>query len=332
MGGGHGLRSLQSVISMQGAGVGSPSAGLCLTALASVFLLGWRLGSLVERFWGSRNEQDDIAFKSVSEAELDVAEQTVEQDRALGHRRLRKAETVLRRRTSKILLVIEQSLDDHNQNAILRTAEALGIHRVWIIEAVQKKNKKINISIARTSVQWLDIKIFKDTSSCIDAIRAENRQIWATDLSQDAECLYRGRIDFPSNGIALIVGKESTGVSEEMLSIADRRIYFPLQGWADSLNLSVATALVLQRLIDNSPDIVGKFEPVEKLNEIRTKWYMQLAKTPEQQIEFHRFTITEKRIAEPFGDLRRPNSHRENLWVRKKILRREAKMANDTKV
>ena len=49
------------------------------------------------------------------------------------HRLLRKAETVLRHRTSQIVIVIERSVDTHNYSAIIRTSEAMGIQHLWVI-------------------------------------------------------------------------------------------------------------------------------------------------------------------------------------------------------
>jgi tRNA G18 (ribose-2'-O)-methylase SpoU len=57
-------------------------------------------------------------------------------------RRLRKAETVLRRRTSRLLLVLEASYDMHNQAAVLRTADCLGIQHVWIVDPVRQKEQE----------------------------------------------------------------------------------------------------------------------------------------------------------------------------------------------
>ena len=46
----------------------------------------------------------------------------------------RKAETVLRGRTDRVLLILENCSDDFNHVAVLRTCEALGVMRVWLVE------------------------------------------------------------------------------------------------------------------------------------------------------------------------------------------------------
>lgn len=54
--------------------------------------------------------------------------------------------------------------------------------------------------------------------------------------------------------MALVLGAESVGISAEMRAAADLRIYLPIFGFADSLNVSVAAALVMQRLFDVRPE------------------------------------------------------------------------------
>eukprot|EP00957_Ditylum_brightwellii_P204430 15339216-Ditylum_brightwellii.AAC.1 len=61
----------------------------------------------------------------------------------LDQRILRKAESALQNRTSRLIIVVERCTNDHNYSAILRTAEALGVQHVYIIapQAMQKTLK-----------------------------------------------------------------------------------------------------------------------------------------------------------------------------------------------
>ena len=54
----------------------------------------------------------------------------------LPNRLLRKAETAIQGRTSRVLVVIERCTDEHNYSAVIRTAEALGVQHVWLIGPV----------------------------------------------------------------------------------------------------------------------------------------------------------------------------------------------------
>ena len=75
--------------------------------------------------------------------------------------------------------------------------------------------------------------------------------------------------------ILLVMGNEKDGVSKEVISQADKIIYIPMQGMVQSLNVSVATALILyeaQRQLEN----VGRYEnpqlTIEKREEIKSAW------------------------------------------------------------
>lgn len=73
------------------------------------------------------------------------------------------------------------------------------------------------------------------------------------------------------------MGNETDGVSTEMLEAAEKRIYLPIHGFSESLNLSVASALVLQKLFYLCPNARGNLTDDEKLV-IRKEWYLKLSK------------------------------------------------------
>ena len=76
--------------------------------------------------------------------------------------------------------------------------------------------------------------------------------------------------------LAIVFGTESVGCTREALESADARVYLPLRGFADSLNLSVAAALCIQTLFHLCPEAVGAMSDAERA-ELREKWFTQLA-------------------------------------------------------
>jgi tRNA(Leu) C34 or U34 (ribose-2'-O)-methylase TrmL len=143
---------------------------------------------------------------------------------------------------------------------------------------------------ARKATEWLTVREFDDTKSCIDTLKEEGRQIWATDLAQVAVCLtedgikqhlksfgeesYNGKL-IPEK-VAIVFGTEAVGCSNEMLEAADLRVYLPLRGFADSLNLSVATALVVHQMFILDPTLVGAMSEDER-KQLRRDWFARLA-------------------------------------------------------
>ncbi|DAZ92557.1 TPA: hypothetical protein N0F65_012787, partial [Lagenidium giganteum] len=260
---------------------------------------------------------DQCSAEAVKPAEESVAPE-----------RLRRAETVLAHRTSRLLLVLEQCMDSHNHQAVLRTAEALGVQNVWLINANErqvKKHKSGTKKITKNCSVWLTIREFTSIVDCIEALRTDGRTIWATDLAPEAMrmTLADKPTELPEK-LAIVIGREIDGVSQEMLDAADKRIYFPIFGFTESLNLSVATALVLQRMFDWFPDIRGDLTDEEK-ETIRAQWYPQIVSNPTQRAQAaHWLEHTEE--IEPLADLRREKLAWNDKWVPKSVKRRELEM------
>ena len=132
----------------------------------------------------------------------------------------------------------------------------------------------------------------------------------------------------PLGGIALVIGRESDGVSATMSAAAARAVYLPLQGFAESLNLSVAAALLLQRLLLPSPHgVAGARAPLPpaEVASLRADWYGRLAKTPEQRAIYDAALQSPPK---PFTDLRWPDLLRASgARIPPKIQRKEREAA-----
>jgi tRNA G18 (ribose-2'-O)-methylase SpoU len=235
---------------------------------------------------------------------------------------VRKAETVICRRTGRLTIVIERSTNSQNYTAVLRTAEALGVQHVWLISPPgwqqnnhrRKKNRfedddkdwEIHVAYAKQAQKWLTIRVFKTSEECVQAMKEEGHTIWVTDLSQRAEVLQR-RPSVPLPPLlALVIGTEATGASDFMLKSADRRVYIDLHGFADSLNLSVAAALSIYHIFLTYPEIVGSMAEAER-QELRQQWYPSLARNAREAEIYQRAVINPP---PPFVDLRRCDEHR----------------------
>lgn len=132
---------------------------------------------------------------------------------------------------------------------------------------------------ARSAHSWIEIRPFVSIAECIRSLRADGREIWATDLSPGAQLLATPReaasfarlgiyqpkdeaaasvaakgIDDLPKRLAIVMGRETDGVSPAFLAAADKRVFIPMVGFAESFNLSVATALVVQKLFNICPE------------------------------------------------------------------------------
>ena len=256
-------------------------------------------------------------------------------------RRFRKVEAVIRRRTNRVILVIERCNESHNYSAVLRTAEALGYHHVWLVAppsldediviGKRQPRKKENVwkvdeeelrghmAFAKRASKWLALRFFTSSEACVAALRKDGREVWVTDLSQVAVCFTNAKVRLPER-LAVVIGTESTGASPTMLNAADKRIYMPLHGFADSLNLSVAAALLLQRLQDVDASVCGDMSEAER-TKLRKEWYPLMLRPTHDPREIARLAASGG--VPPLGDLRRTSSQRAG-WLSPKVVKMNA--------
>jgi tRNA(Leu) C34 or U34 (ribose-2'-O)-methylase TrmL len=147
------------------------------------------------------------------------------------------------------------------QKQVKRTAEEI-------------EQRRLHHLFAQNATEWLTLQEFETSEDCVDEIRRLGYELWVTDLSQEAEALNMAPTKLPEK-IALVMGTEAVGASQYILDEADRRVYLPLRGFADSLNLSVATALVIHHLFMMDPTLIGAMSEEDR-SMLRKSWYVKL--------------------------------------------------------
>mmetsp|Transcript_19147 Transcript_19147/g.21331 ORF Transcript_19147/g.21331 Transcript_19147/m.21331 type:complete len:390 (-) Transcript_19147:39-1208(-) len=265
-------------------------------------------------FWGPKQREKLLAFKTRNFDILTIVN-SKDPNRKISKqipRRLRVAERVLQGRTSRFLIVMEKTYDDLNAQAVLRTAEALGIQHVWTVKNPEVKHRGIAHKITRGNDTFLSVRSFTTSEECLKELKDQGWTIWATDLSQESVRLDSPDIVIPEK-LAIVFGTEATGVSEMMLNAADKRVYLPLYGFSESLNLSVAAALVLQKLFQLCPEARGNLTDAEK-QEIRSGWYEKLSKPA--NLEFYKTFIDNPPA--PAEELRRGPDEQHKIWIPRK--------------
>lgn len=154
--------------------------------------------------------------------------------------RYRKLRRVLDRRQPDLTLLTENVHKSHNISAILRTADAVGIYEAHAISEGGEFPRHHMASAG--SRKWVEICTHRDLGSALRHLRSAGHQILAAHFS-DTSVDFR-EIDY-TGPTAILLGSELWGVSREAAESADRHIVIPMQGMVASLNVSVATALIL---------------------------------------------------------------------------------------
>jgi tRNA (guanosine-2'-O-)-methyltransferase len=88
----------------------------------------------------------------------------------------------------------------------------------------------------------VDRRKHTSVEKCYGVLRREGYRILATRLEPDAQSLFECDLTGP---VALVLGNEHRGVSDEAAKRADGRLYIPMRGMIESLNVSVAAAVLL---------------------------------------------------------------------------------------
>lgn len=148
----------------------------------------------------------------------------------------------------KIVLILDHLEDSYNFGSIIRTANAAGIKHI-IIPA--NRSVEINSAVLKVSSGgFVDMKVIKVNSlqSTIENLKKNNYWIYSSVLDKNAKNYQH--ISY-NNPLCLVVGNESKGVSKTIIKASDELIYIPMSGTVQSLNVSVATAILLFSIVSN---------------------------------------------------------------------------------
>jgi len=158
----------------------------------------------------------------------------------LENLRNKKIIELLDRRQKDLTVFMDEVHKPHNLAAIIRTCDAIGIGDV---HAVYPKSVLRDChGTAMGSNRWVTTHTHQKLSSGLAQMKDENKQILAAHFSDRA-------VDFRSidytKPTAILVGSEKFGVSEQAAELADEHVLIPMLGMVQSLNVSVATAIIL---------------------------------------------------------------------------------------
>lgn len=190
----------------------------------------------------------------------------------LTDNRKARFEEVLAQRTRHFTVVLEDIYQKHNTSAVVRSCDVFGVQDLHIIE--NKYNSYVSNQVAKGAQKWIDFHEYNqyeyNTDRCINTLRSKGYQIIATTPHNDS-CLLE---DFDiSKKSAFVFGVEKGGVSDYILTEADGYLKIPMVGFTESLNISVAAAIILQNVTTRlkKSEVHWQLSENEK-NEKRLDW------------------------------------------------------------
>jgi tRNA (guanosine-2'-O-)-methyltransferase len=160
----------------------------------------------------------------------------------MTNERRQKIESVLSKRQNDLTVVLENVFDPHNISAVMRSCDAVGVQEIYVLNTKIPRHKKWGAKSSSSAAKWLTVHQFENAEECFAQIRKKYSTVLTTHLSSDAVSLYELNL---TKSVALVFGNEHSGVSDEIIAMADGNFIIPQMGIIQSLNISVACAVSL---------------------------------------------------------------------------------------
>lgn len=189
--------------------------------------------------------------------------------------------SVLANRTKYITVALEDVFQMHNTSAVIRSCDVFGIQEAHLVQ--NRNANELDKNIAMGAQQWVDVHRYKSTQDCIETLKNNRYKIIATTPYDDSVLLSDFKVD---EKIALFFGTERDGLTPAVIKQADGFLKIPMQGFTESLNISVAAAIILQHLSTKltQTDIAWELTEKEKMQK-RLEWTKKSIKSIDSILE-----------------------------------------------
>ncbi len=138
------------------------------------------------------------------------------------------------------LIICDEIEDSHNLGAIIRSAEACGVHGIII---PKRRNVGLNFIVAKTScgaLEYMKVARVNNIAATIEELKKKNIWVYCADMDGQPWC----KTDF-SGGCAIVIGNEGKGVGRLVKEKCDVTVSLPMCGKVNSLNASVAAGIIM---------------------------------------------------------------------------------------
>jgi tRNA G18 (ribose-2'-O)-methylase SpoU len=153
----------------------------------------------------------------------------------------------------EICLAVNNIRSTHNVGSIFRTADGVGIKKIYIcgvspspVDRFGRERKDLaKVALgAEKNMEWEYIKEIKDL---IEIKKKQGFEIFALEQNDNS-------VDYKDVKIVkdtlIILGEETKGIDKEILNMCNKIVEIPMKGNKESLNVSVASGVLLYRLLD----------------------------------------------------------------------------------
>ena len=142
------------------------------------------------------------------------------------------------------LIICDEIEDPHNLGAMIRTAEATGVHGVIIPE---RRSASLNATVAKAAcgaLEYVPVARVTNIANTIDALK--ERGVWVFGADMDGDDYTKTDFDTPC---ALVIGNEGKGIGALTAKKCDAILSLPMLGKINSLNASVAAGILMYEVV-----------------------------------------------------------------------------------
>lgn len=143
-------------------------------------------------------------------------------------------------------MVCDNVTNAPNLGSILRIADAFGIEGVVFCGKSIQLGKRMK-KTSRSTEKYVTHRIEDDILKVIDSLKSDDYYLVALEITEDSQLLYNFKLQ-TKQPLALIIGNENFGISNQILNKVDKSIHINMYGENTSMNVAQATAITLYEL------------------------------------------------------------------------------------
>ncbi|MGI5898016.1 MAG: TrmH family RNA methyltransferase [Candidatus Dojkabacteria bacterium] len=146
----------------------------------------------------------------------------------------------------KIHIVLDNIRSCFNVGSIFRSADGAGsVKKIYLCGMTTDIDNPKLEKTALGATEMVDSEHYDSTEEALEEIRSLNIPIYSVELTNDAENFQE--VEYPEE-VALVFGHEKTGVGEDILKKSDKKIFVPMRGFKESLNVANCATTVLYEI------------------------------------------------------------------------------------
>lgn len=145
-------------------------------------------------------------------------------------------------------LILPNIRSCHNVGAMFRTADACSVTKIFLVGYTSCPPKPQIDKVSLGAEKWMPWEYRKDLKRLIFSLKKKGVVIVGLEKTNESQQITSGLKQIKDDDIALIVGNEVEGISDDIVKLCDLVVHIPMYGKKESLNVSVAAGIAMYEI------------------------------------------------------------------------------------